>query len=148
MGDESVKPGQRRPARLLRVLGDVIRVRVSSRDTEGRMALCEVSTPPHAGPPTQVHRYEDECFYILDGQFAFEVGGLSIDAGPGDWVFVPRETPYRYRNTGESPGRLLLIAAPGGLDRFFEEMSSARAEDRLSVLEKHGLTLLPASPGE
>ncbi len=130
-----VQPGQSRLGKSLSVLGEEIRVKVSSWDTEGRLASCEVLTQPQAGPPKQVHRYEDEWFYILEGQFVFEAGGLSIDAGPGVSVFVPRETPYRYRNAGESPGRFLWVAAPGGLDLFFAEMSSAAAGDRIPALK-------------
>lgn len=136
-----VKPRESRLGAPQRVFGDEVSIKLSSKDTGGLMVCCEIVKEPGADSPARVHRYEDAWCYVLEGNFAFEVGASRIDAGPGLSIFIPRDVPYRYCNTGEGTGRLLLIAVPGGLDRFY---SDAGAADEVSAatLEKHGMTLV------
>jgi len=39
-------------------------------------------------------------------------------------AFGPRGTPHAFQNIGETPGRLLVITTPSGLERFFEEFAA------------------------
>jgi len=41
----------------------------------------------------------------------------------GGIAFGPRGTPHAFQNIGETPGRLLVITTPSGLERFFEEFA-------------------------
>ena len=41
-------------------------------------------------------------------------------------AFGPRGTPHAFQNVGETPGRLLVITTPSGLERFFEEFAALR----------------------
>ncbi len=53
---------------------------------------------------------------------------------------MPRQTAYRVSCT--EPGRLLIVARPGGLDLFLGDAHSAAESglERLpSVFEKHGI---------
>jgi quercetin dioxygenase-like cupin family protein len=79
----------------------------------------------------------DETFFVLEGSFLFEIDGQTLDATAGTLFFVPRGTSHRFRSTGASRGRVLVIAAPGGIDAFFEEAadSSVRLDD---AFRKHG----------
>jgi hypothetical protein len=38
-----------------------------------------------------VHHREDEAFWVLEGEVTFEVGGKTIEASAGDFVFGPRD---------------------------------------------------------
>ena len=42
----------------------------------------------------------------------------------GGMAFGPRGTPHAFQNVGETPGRLLVITTPSGLERFFEEFAA------------------------
>lgn len=121
----------------LQVFGNLVTVMVASRETGGRCAVCEVRVEPRGSVPVQTHRYEDELFYVLDGRFVFEAEGREITAPEGAPVFVPRHVPFRFRNTGDGAGRLLVVAMPGGLDLFFDEISQLGRG--LDVLDKHGI---------
>jgi quercetin dioxygenase-like cupin family protein len=73
-------------------------------------------TVPH------VHRQTQESFYILKGRFTFDVGNETIDAGPGDYVLVPKGTAHVLA-AGQGGGALLALWVPGGLEAMFIELS-------------------------
>ena len=133
----------------LYVVGDYIRVKVSSRDTRGAFAVMEGRTEPMHGPPLHVHYEQDEWWYILEGQFLFEVDGQQIHAGPGETVFARKGTRHAFQNIGTTTGRSLVTVVPGGLDVFFLELSEMvppgtelQPDKLVPLFRKHGLELL------
>jgi uncharacterized cupin superfamily protein len=44
------------------------------------------------GPPLHVHSSEDELFYVLEGELAFQVDAQRILAKGGTTIFALRET--------------------------------------------------------
>ncbi len=94
---------------------------LTSEETDGAYSLFEVVTPPHdQGPPPHTHTREDEAFYVLEGEHVVVVGGREVRGGPGTWMFAPRSVPHGFRNDGDVPSRVLMIASPGGFEKFFE----------------------------
>jgi quercetin dioxygenase-like cupin family protein len=102
--------------------------------TRGAFAIMEQSVPPGHGPRKHVHQHEDESFYILEGEFGFEVGERQFIAAAGTFVVGPRGIPHRFWNAGRTTGRFLLLISPPGLEPFFEEFSHVMVEspDNLS----------------
>ena len=117
--------GKSRAGKPLHVLGDMVTVKVASEDVGGHYCVMEIQSPPSAGTPMHVHHREDENFYVLEGEFSVHVGGHVHRAAAGSFVFAPREIPHRYENIGQTTGRLLVMAEPGGMDRMFEEFQGA-----------------------
>jgi mannose-6-phosphate isomerase-like protein (cupin superfamily) len=118
-------------------------VKASGASTAGSLTLIEQTIM--GGPPLHAHAREDESFFILDGRLSVSCGGEELEAGPRSFVFLPRGLPHTF-DSGGSPARLLLIATPGGLDRYFAELSSAIAGGaegaRLAeIRDRHGITL-------
>jgi mannose-6-phosphate isomerase-like protein (cupin superfamily) len=109
----------------IHVIGDDIMVKVSSRDTDGAFTMFEGKVPPRHGPPLHVHHNEDETWRVICGEFLFEVDGQEIYAGPGATVYAPRGSRHTFQNIGTTPGRVMTVAVPGGLDLFFEELEAA-----------------------
>lgn len=74
----------------------------------GGIGVCVifVDAPPGSGPSLHKHPYE-ELFLVLEGEVTFLAGEKEAQAGPGDVVVVPPETPHAFTNTGE--GRLRQI---------------------------------------
>ena len=120
-----VKPGADHIGGPLWVTGNDILVKVSSKDTGGAFTIFEGHTPPLAGPPLHRHREQDECWYIVAGQYRFEVDGQTTLAGPGDTVFAPRGSRHTFQVIGSEPGTAITTVVPGGLDVFFRELSAA-----------------------
>lgn len=89
----------------------------------GDFVVLELTADPgFAGPRPHVHHTHEELFYVLDGEFDFFVGGETRQLGPGSFVNVPPGVLHDFRNPGTAPARWLGIAAPAGLDRYFEEI--------------------------
>jgi mannose-6-phosphate isomerase-like protein (cupin superfamily) len=121
-----VTPGEGRS--ISPIGGDQSFWKAKGAQTGGAFAMMEQSVPPGHGPRRHVHHREEESFYILEGEFGFEVGGRSFVAGPGTFVLGPRDIPHRFWNVGQTTGRFLLIISPPGLEPFFEEYSRVMAE--------------------
>ena len=77
-----------------------------------------------AGPWTvpHLHRAMEESFFVLDGDFTFDVGDEEIEAGPGTYVLVPPGT-RQLITAGDSGGRCLVLMSPGGNEEMFFELA-------------------------
>src|SRR6266702_4264257 len=112
---------ERGEGRPIHVVGDEVTIKISSRDTGGGFAVFEGRTQPLHGPPLHLHRDQDEWWYILEGEYRFEVDGQEIYARAGDTVFAPRGSRHTFQNIGNTVGRTVTTVVPGGLDVFFGE---------------------------
>jgi mannose-6-phosphate isomerase-like protein (cupin superfamily) len=116
-------------------------LKASQRSTGGAVSVFETSIG--AGPPLHVHEREDECFYVLDGQLSVRCGEDAFEAGTGSFVFLPRGRPHQFWAAGR-PARLLLIAVPGGIEAYFQQINSAVSdEERHQVGERFGIRVVP-----
>jgi quercetin dioxygenase-like cupin family protein len=136
-------------ARTFRIFGGIdVSVKVSSSETGNAFALFECVIPPGTVVPPHSHEREDETFYILEGEFRCQVGREVRRVRPGDVVFIPRGTPHSIEITSATPGRSLLLASPGGLERWLAELSEVDRNQSgiievLHVSGRHGIELLP-----
>ena len=150
-----VHAGEAREVEPLGIFGIPMWIKLSGTETGGTYAIIEDQTPPDMGPPLHRHSREDESFYVLEGEYVFEVDGERISALAGSSVYAPKGTAHRFQNVGATAGRLLVMVQPAGLDSFFVDIDDATRgarEPDLSVVgpifEKHGLELLgPPLPG-
>jgi quercetin dioxygenase-like cupin family protein len=55
--------------------------------TGGAYAVIETANDPSTGVPLHVLEREDETWFVLEGEYTFEVGDQTFRAGPGDYVF-------------------------------------------------------------
>jgi uncharacterized protein (TIGR02246 family) len=108
----------------VRFLGIPTLMKSTGETTNGAFGLLEqYSMPPGFASPYHKHHLEDEAFYVLEGQIAFVCDGHWTNAGPGTYVFGPREIPHGFKVVGSSPARMLLLCSPGGFERFVLELS-------------------------
>lgn len=136
----------------LSIFSDLVYVKLGAQETGGHYSLIENVTPPGGGPPLHVHHREDEGFYILEGDYLFEADGKRLEAHAGDFVFIPRDTPHRFRNIGTTTGTMLLTLEPAGLEIFFEELAAIPGPPDPAKLApifvKYGLELLGPPLGD
>jgi len=104
----------------LSVVGDTYTILVSGRDTANRYALIDMTIPPGGGPPPHRHSFE-ELFHVLEGELEVTVRGTAHTAAAGHSVNVPGNAPHSFRNTGQTPARVLTFVTPAGLENFFAE---------------------------
>lgn len=104
-------------------MGEPTLLKATEAETNGAYSLAEVYAN-HGDVPLHSHEHEDEAFYVLEGHITFEVGGQTIEAGPGSFVFGPRGVPHRYTVTSPT-ARMLMLFTPAGFERFIRATSVA-----------------------
>jgi quercetin dioxygenase-like cupin family protein len=104
-------------------LGALAVIKATAADTGGHLTVVDVTDPPGVEAPPHLHHREDEAFWVLDGDVTFEIGGKTIEASAGDFVFGPRDVPHRYK-VGGAGSRMLVILSPGG----FEDLVRATSD--------------------
>jgi quercetin dioxygenase-like cupin family protein len=110
----------------LHFLGLPTLVRATAQTTNGAFGLIEgLMMPPGFASPYHTHQLEDEAFYVVEGKMAFVCDGQWTTAGPGGYVFGPRQIPHGFKVVGDSPARMLLLCSPGGFEQFVVEMSES-----------------------
>jgi quercetin dioxygenase-like cupin family protein len=102
--------------------GGLVTVKATSETTGGGVGVIEVLAAKGAGSPLHVHHREDEWFYVIEGELTFWVGGRTIQAPAGSFVFGPRDIPHTFMVKSEL-SRFLLVVEPGGFVGFMRELS-------------------------
>jgi len=99
---------------------------IDGHEADGRFSLVEHPMSPRAlAAPLHLHAREDEYSFVLEGRMGALLGDDVVEAGPGDVVFKPRNQWHTFWNAGDEPCRILEIIAPGGFEKFFEELVDA-----------------------
>jgi quercetin dioxygenase-like cupin family protein len=94
-----------------------VTIKASAESTAGRVAGLEHRSPRGSGSPLHVHHAEDEWFYVIEGELTFWVGGETIVASAGTFVFGPKGIPHTFMVSSDE-ARFLLVTEPGGFERF------------------------------
>jgi quercetin dioxygenase-like cupin family protein len=142
--------------KVIQVLQERMIFKVMSADTNGLYTLFVSSAEPGGGSPPHIHHREDEAFFILEGNYEFQLGDKTLELGPGSFLFVPRGIPHSGRNVGTTMSSMLVIVSPAGLENFFIEMGQpvtgtstpatpggpADIEKLVTVTQKYGVELL------
>jgi mannose-6-phosphate isomerase-like protein (cupin superfamily) len=98
--------------------GDLVTVRVSGEEAEGRFSLLEFLQPPDEWTPLHVHRRADQTHYVLEGELTVHLPGQSLVLGAGDCAYSPMNTPHTEHVTSTEPARLLVVNSPAGFEKF------------------------------
>jgi quercetin dioxygenase-like cupin family protein len=136
---------------------DQVTVLLTGEQTGGAFFMAEATVPPGCGNPPHIHDREEETFYLQQGILTIQVGDKTVTASSGDVVRLPRGIVHCFQNTGDVDAKVLVVAAPAGLEKFFEEgfypaadwpdalppMSDAFMAGLLTAAAKCGLKFLP-----
>ena len=119
-----VRNGANRFGEQLMIWGVIpLQIKVSSKDTGGELFVFEHADMGKGGPPRHFHYEQDEWFYALKGEFAFEVGDERFILGPGDSLFAPRMVPHVWTCATDTGTLMLAVQPAGSLEQFFMESS-------------------------
>lgn len=96
--------------------------KVSTQDCNGQLLIVELTHHEHGGPGRHFHYEQDEWFYIVEGEYLFEVGDERFRFTSGDSLLVPRRIPHVWANVSQQTGRILISFTPAGpMEGFFRE---------------------------
>jgi mannose-6-phosphate isomerase-like protein (cupin superfamily) len=99
-------------------LGSLVIVHASGRESDGRFLLTETRLPPGAFQPLHVHRREDQCWFVLEGEMTFYLPGEAKACRPGDSAFGPMGVPHTHEVTSRGPARIVEVNSPAGYEGF------------------------------
>ena len=111
------------------IVGDTMTLKATADSTGGSLVLLENLTAPGGGPPPHVHTRDDEFFFVLDGTFEIRIGDEVHALGAGGFAYVPRGTVHNFRNTADTPSRILVGFTPAGMEGFFRESGRPATDD-------------------
>lgn len=137
--------------------GELMTFLITGEETNGAFFMAEISVSPGGGTPPHIHSREDESFHLLEGMLTIQVGGDTITASAGDFVYLPRGIAHSFKNTGHGCAKAVVLTTPAGLEGFFAEVFEPAADrsappppaskeliDRaLAAGPRYGLELLP-----
>lgn len=95
--------------------------KVGTTDSEGALFVMEQHSQKPGGPPLHLHREQDEFWYVISGEYVFQIGSERFHARAGDCLFGPRMVPHAYAFVGASTGRILVSFTPAmKIQEYFE----------------------------
>lgn len=139
------------------VIRDLYTFKAVAEETGGTYGLIEIVMQPQGGAPLHVHSYENEAFYIQEGEVEFQLGEQTVVATAGTFLHSPKGQPHGFTNNGTTPAKMLCWLTPAGLEKFFmevgksvettssepPEVTPADIENLVMTAQKYGLEILP-----
>lgn len=86
----------------------------TSSEEDGYL-LCTATLSSGAGAPPNRHENDQESFFVQKGTVEFIVAGKTIEAGPGEFVKVPRGEVHAFRNPTDVEAEMLILNVPGSI---------------------------------
>jgi len=95
-------------------------IKISGKDTGGDLAVFEqTGLTPNGGPPLHIHPFQDEWFYVVEGEYLFQVGEEKYKMKPGDTIFLPRNVKHAFVQLTEKAKTVVSYLPAGKMEEFF-----------------------------
>jgi quercetin dioxygenase-like cupin family protein len=144
--DPTITIHPRSANRVLHAFGEEVHLYLTGAQTGGRFTSWLEITQPGGGPPPHYHENEEEWFHVLEGRVSFLHEGVWVETGPGARIHCPKQSIHAFKNTGDTPSRMLLTTIPSGFEDFFakcaDEFAQPDGPDMSRVLQisaEHGI---------
>jgi quercetin dioxygenase-like cupin family protein len=124
-------------------------LKLLGRETGDSVMLFEETLPAGTKSLYHLHRDSDEVAWVLEGEFAFQIGDEVMTGGPGTCAFMPRNMAHAWKNVGVATGRVLFLytpAAAGGLIETLGEHRPSSDEEHRQLFAHHHWEVLGANP--
>ncbi|HSY36891.1 MAG TPA: cupin domain-containing protein [Acidobacteriaceae bacterium] len=106
--------------------------KVSGAETGGRLFLMEhQQMKAGGGPNLHLHLNQEEWFYVIEGEVAFQVGEQRLRLKAGESVLAPRQVPHTFSAVGPEPARMMIGFCPAGkMEQYFLDKGDPHAAVR------------------
>src|SRR5215831_19647054 len=121
---------------------NVAEILATHEQTGGAFGVWRYTANSPGGPPLHIHRAEDEFFYVVSGEFNFQLGDCITRAPAGSFVFIPKDAVHTFQNIGDEPGVLLGTVHPGGFEELFQDLPGADIEQVKALFKKHNMEVV------
>ena len=119
------------------VTSNTLDIKISSSDTDGELAVFEqTSLTAKGGPPLHIHHFQDEWFYVIEGEYLFQIGMEQYELKTGDTIFLPRKIQHAFAQLSEK-GKMIVSYQPAGkMEDFFKVTSEWITTPTVEEIEK------------
>ena len=135
-----IKSGEARNGKSFKLKGvnsNILDVKISGDDTNGGFALFEqTSLSQGRGTPLHVHHKQDEVFYVVEGEYYFQVGEEKFRAYAGDTVFLPMKVPHAWTQVSAKGKMTVLFQPAGKMESFFTSTAALDHEPSKEEIAK------------
>jgi len=121
-------------------------LKISGSDTDGELAVFEqTGQTPMGGPPLHVHTSQDEWFFILEGEYLFQLGDQKYPMKAGDTIFLPRNVQHGFVQLTEKARVIVSFLPAGRIEAFFRATSLWKSppsqEEIKKLMEDHDMII-------
>jgi quercetin dioxygenase-like cupin family protein len=122
-------------------------IKISGKDTQNDLAVFEqTGLTPNGGPPMHIHPNQDEWFYVIDGEYLFQVGDDKYRMKAGDTIFLPRNVQHAFVQLTKN-GKMIVSYLPAGkMEDFFavtDKWTSPPAKEEIAkVFSDHDMKVV------
>jgi quercetin dioxygenase-like cupin family protein len=101
-------------------MGNIYRLMVTGKETEGRFSLMEAFIEPGEGAPFHLHHREDESFLITEGEMVFYDEENTTIATTGTFVMCPPGSKRAFRNESNKLAKMIIFYTPAGIEEMIK----------------------------
>ena len=121
---------------------DITEILATREQTGGSFGVWRYTKVWRGGPPLHIHRAEDEFFYVLSGEFNFQLGDCITRTPAGSFVFIPKDMVHTFQRVGSEPGVLLGSVHPGGFEGLFQGLPGADEETVKALFKQYNMDIV------
>ncbi len=103
-------------------------IKISQKDTNGSLTVFEYTGNEKGGPPLHIHPHQDEIFFIVEGEYLFQVGDDKHNLKAGDTIFLPRGVPHAFAQLTATGKMFFLFQPSGKMEDFFRTIGKLTAQ--------------------
>jgi quercetin dioxygenase-like cupin family protein len=128
------------------VTSNTLDIKISGADTEGALAVFEqTGLTPNGGPPLHLHVSQDEWFYVIQGEYLFQVGDEKYELKSGDTIFLPRNIPHSFIQLSDKANVIVSYLPAGKMEDFFKTTAAWTVPPSKELIaqtfEQHGMKI-------
>ena len=119
------------------VNSNILDIKISGSDNDGAFALFEqTSISQGRGTPLHVHHNQNEVFYVVEGNYYFQVGDDKFHMTAGDSIFLPMKVPHAWTQVSEKGKMTVLFQPAGKMENFFLTVAALEKEPTKEEIAK------------
>ena len=121
-------------------------IKVSQKDTDGKLTIFEYTGNVKGGPALHLHPHQDEIFFVVQGEYLFQVGDEKYNLKAGDIIFLPRTVAHAFAQLTETGKMFFLFQPSGKMEDFFrllgDPMFKPTPEEGAKISLEHGMKVV------
>ena len=126
------------------ITSNTLDLKISGSDTDGDLLVFEqIGQTPKGGPPLHVHLSQDEWFFVLEGEYMFQLGEEKFQMKQGDTIFLPRNIQHAFVQLTEKARVIVSYLPAGKMEAFFKITNTwavpPSQEEIKRVIEDHDM---------